>query len=217
MKMNTLARLISFSLFLAVAGCAGAEEDVSSNEGAVRAPGEEELTLANFESHPKLQEIFDLRSETDMAIKEEFWKIETKLDLCAGDGEESRLKGTKDGIVRVLALRGRTHGSVGGSLRSFETRLRAIYDEHGKLRSVESELRSEQLTGEDHEVFFDADGHVVWEVIREWTLAEDGLGLPGPWRKPKPIEEDPFDQFAFDDHNFVDNPPRVFDRDPTCD
>jgi hypothetical protein len=191
------------------AGCAGdaAEDEVA--EGELRQSANDPITLQNWESHSKLKENFDLKAEADVSFRERLWNIQTKENLCNGPGEESRTKMTDSrGKIRSMATRG-------GSDDHYST-LQVLYDATGKMRYVDSTLRSVNGTGEDHLVFFDKRGQVIWEVIREWRPAQDGLGTPGNWRTARPVTEDEFDAWTFDDHNFVDAPARVFDREPTC-
>jgi hypothetical protein len=206
--LRTKALLLALSLALFGVGCAASDEEAASG-GAAAQTAEEALSLENWENHPKLQEINDLRTEAETAIRDGRWPFQIKDNLCEDAGEDYRIKVTDEaGRIRSIAV------TAGGDDSYSE--LETIYDAAGKLRFVKSTFNTVRGTGEDHLVFLDTDGNFVWEVIREYTPGEDGEGVPGDWRLPRSAEEDPFDSFAFEDPNFLDAPELVFEREPIC-
>jgi len=207
--MTSTLRSLSLSLAVFVFGCASREvTDPTSGQAAVSEPTAPPLTLENWQGHPSLEDIARLRLETHIAQQNELWESASKADLCPGPGEKTRTKLTHEGRIRSLAVRSESDRAV--------STLRAIYDVRGKLRFVETTLRTPGGTGEDHLVFFGVDGRVVWEVIADHRPGPDGLPTPGPWRRPHPVDVDPFDTFAFDDPGFVSAPELVFEQEPLC-
>lgn len=202
----TLVGLVAASLSV---GCTGSEADDEGAAAGVSAQTADGITLQNWEEHPKLKAIFELRSVAFIAERERLWKREAKDNLCEGSGEESRTMMTDDdGRIRSLAVRAGSDDSYGV--------LHTLYDAAGRLRYVESTLRTVRGTGKDHLVFFDTQGAILWEVIQPWTPGPDGDGRPAGWRTPRTAAEDQFDAFEFDDPDFISNPARVFGRAPRC-
>lgn len=149
----------------AVTGCAAASsDDVGEAATEVKAG---RVTLANWETHPKIVAVRDLVNEIDATKK---YEAESKTDLCAesGHGEMERTKVTdQHGVIRELVL-------SFGSEDSTEIASH-YYDAKGRLRFVFTTRNDVHGNADELQTYFDETGERVWDVRRHASSKDTSL------------------------------------------
>lgn len=175
-----LEKLCSFVLIAAMplmgAGCA---TSTASEEGAASQDAIEQsnaITLANWQSHPKIAEVRAVQTGVDKATL-----IETKRDHSCPDGMQiERVKyADKSGKLHKVFITWTREDAI--------TTQTAYYDAAGKMRFALTVVNGVK-TEEHLRSYFDKDGERLWDVNKRAAQVEEGHDEEAP----RPIDSAPF-------------------------
>jgi hypothetical protein len=169
----------------------------------------DEITIGNFQGHPRIVEVRTAVGEVDAAIARGGMKKVRKDNLCVdGRGDSFREKHVEPGLkIRKLVI-------GAGSDDSFMTET-FYYDARGRLRFVFVTSDNVYNYKNETRIYFDADGRRIFTADRAAVPEEPGGAAPDitrqPFTKPSASEERQIEVDA------PTNPAKVFDAPALCD